>query len=150
MFTYSTVVDQVNKLWTYILRASFIGSCGHFYLVLSLLTALLRCNLYSKTFTSVKHTSRRILVYLQSGAIIQSVQFSVRLFAQSCPTLIPWTAACQASLSITNSQSLLKLMPIESEMPSNHLILCRPLLLLLSSMFPSIRIFSNESVLCIR
>ena len=58
----------------------------------------------------------------------------------------PWTAACQASLSITNSQSLLKLMSIESMMPSNHLILCSPLLLL-PSVFPSIRVFSNESVL---
>ena len=58
----------------------------------------------------------------------------------------PWTAACQASLSITNSQSLLKLMSIESVMPSNHLILCYPLLLL-PSIFPSIRVFSNESVL---
>ena len=57
-----------------------------------------------------------------------------------------WTAAHQASLSITNSQSLLKLMTIESVMPSNHLILCRPLLLP-SSIFPSIRVFSNESVL---
>ena len=57
----------------------------------------------------------------------------------------PWTAACQASLSITNSQSLLKLMSIESVMPSNHLILCRPLLLL-PSIFPSNRVFSNESV----
>ena len=61
----------------------------------------------------------------------------------------PRTAACHASLSITNSQSLLKLMSIESVMPSNHLILCCPLLLLLS-IFPSIRVFSNESVLCIR
>ena len=61
----------------------------------------------------------------------------------------PWTAARQASLSITNSRSLLKLMPIESVMPSNHLILCRPLLLL-PSIFPSIRVFSNESVLRIR
>ena len=61
----------------------------------------------------------------------------------------PWTAARQASLSITNSQSLLKLMSIESVMPSNHLILCRPLLLL-SSIFHSIRVFSNESALCIR
>ena len=67
----------------------------------------------------------------------------VQLFAT------PWTAACQASLSITNSQSLPKLMPIESVMPSNHLILCRPLLLL-PLIFPSIRVFSNESVLCIR
>jgi len=66
----------------------------------------------------------------------------VRLFAT------PWTAACQASLSITNSQSLLKLMSTESVMPSNHLILCHPLLL--PSIFPSIRVFSNESALRIR
>ena len=61
----------------------------------------------------------------------------------------PWTAAQQASLSITNSWSLLKLMSIECMMSSNHLLLCRPLLPL-SSIFPSIRVFSNESVLCIR
>ena len=60
-----------------------------------------------------------------------------------------WTAASQASLSITNSQSLLKLMFIELVMPSNHLILCRPLLLL-PAIFPSIRVFSNESVFRIR
>ena len=78
------------------------------------------------------------------------VQFSslqlpsrVRLFET------PWTAAHQASLSITNSRSLLKLTSIESVMPSSHLILCRPLLLL-PSVFPSIRVFSNESVLHIR
>ena len=67
----------------------------------------------------------------------------VRLFA----TL--WTAACQASLSITNSWRLLRLMPIELMMQSNHLILCHPLLLL-PSVFPSIRVFSNESPLSIR
>ena len=67
----------------------------------------------------------------------------VRLFAT------PWTAARQASLSITNSWSLLKLMSVESVMPSNHLILCRPLLLP-PSIFLSIRVFSNVSVLCIR
>ena len=61
----------------------------------------------------------------------------------------PWTAARQASLSITNSRSLPRLMSIESVMPANHLILCRPLLLP-PSIFPSIRIFSNESALCIR
>ena len=60
-----------------------------------------------------------------------------------------WTAACQASLSITESQSLLKLMSIESVMPSNHLMLWHPLLFL-PSIFPSIRVFSNESGLCIR
>ena len=63
--------------------------------------------------------------------------------------MTPWTAACQASLSITNSQSLLKLMSIESVIPSNHLILCRPLLLL-PSIFPSTKVFSNESALHIR
>ena len=73
---------------------------------------------------------------------IQSLSL-VRLFAN------PWTAACQASLSVTSSQSLLKLMSIKSVMPSHHLILCRPLLLL-SSIFPSIRIFSNQSALGIR
>ena len=67
----------------------------------------------------------------------------VRLFAT------PWTVACQASLSITNCLSLLKLMSIESVMPSNHFILRCPLLLL-PSIFPSIRVFSNESALCIR
>ena len=61
----------------------------------------------------------------------------------------PWTAACQASLSINNYRSLLKLMSIELGMPSNHFFLCR-LLLLLPSIFPSIRVFSNESVLRIR
>ena len=61
----------------------------------------------------------------------------------------PWTTAHQASLSITNSWSLLILMSIESVMPSSHLILCNPLLLL-PSIFPSIRVFSNESALCIR
>ena len=63
--------------------------------------------------------------------------------------MTPWTAARQSSLSITNSRSLLKLMSTESVMPSNYLILCRPLLLL-PSIFPSIRVFSNESVLHIR
>ena len=81
-----------------------------------------------------------------SGRIhISSVQSlsHVHLFANV------WTAARQASLSITNSRSLLSLMSVESVMPSNHLIFCHPLLLL-PSIFPSIRVFSNESVLCIR
>ena len=69
--------------------------------------------------------------------------------AQSCLFATPWTAACQASLSITNSQNLLKLMSFELVMPSNHLILCWPLLLL-PSIFPSIKVFSNESSLCIK
>ena len=79
---------------------------------------------------------------LNQFSSVQSLSY-VRLFA------IPWTAARQAFLSITISQSLRKLMSIESVMPSNHLILCHPLLLL-PSVFSIIRVFSNESVLCIR
>ena len=75
-------------------------------------------------------------------SLVQSLS-RVRLFVTPC------TAACQTSLSITNSRSLLKLMSIESVMPSNHHILCHPLFLP-SSIFPSIKVFSNESVLCIR
>ena len=82
-----------------------------------------------------------IEVFVQLGSV-QSLS-CVQLF------LTPWTAACQASLSITNSWSLLKLMSIALVMPSNHLILCRPLLLP-PSIFPSIRVFSKESVLHIR
>ena len=79
-----------------------------------------------------------------------SVQFSSVHFSHSVMSdyEIPWTAARQASLSITNSWSLLRLMSIESVMPSNHLIFCRPLLL--PSIFPSIRVFSNESALRMR
>ena len=84
---------------------------------------------------------------LESNSLtLSSVQSlsRVRLFST------PWTAACQASLSITNSRSLLKLMSLDAlVMPSNHLILCHPLLLL-PSILPSIRVFSNESVLLIR
>ena len=76
-------------------------------------------------------------------------RYSVSSVTQLCLTVTPWIAALQASLSITNSWSLLKLMSIESVIPSNHLILYRPLLLL-PSIFPSIRIISNESVLHIR
>ena len=74
---------------------------------------------------------------------------SLHSLSHVCLFATPWTAARQASLSISNFQSLLKLMSIESVMPSNHLILCRPLLLP-PSIFPSIRIFSNESALRIR
>ena len=75
------------------------------------------------------------------STVVQSLS-CVQLFAT------PWTAACQSSLSFTISRSLLKFMPIESVLPSNHLILCHPLLLL-PSIFPSIRVFSNESALSI-
>ena len=74
---------------------------------------------------------------------------SVQLLSRVRLLVTPWTTARQASLSIANAQSLLKLMSIESVMPSNHLILCHPLLLL-PSISPSIRVFSNESALRIR
>ena len=74
---------------------------------------------------------------------------SVQVLSRVWLLVTPWTAACQASLSITNSWSLLKLMFNESVMPSNHLILCHPLLLL-PSIFPSIRVFSNEWALRIK
>ena len=86
--------------------------------------------------------STQIKQYTKKISSVQSLSH-VWLFAT------PWTAAWQASLSITSSWSLLRLMPIESVMPANHLILCCPLLLL-PSIFPSIRIFTNESALHIR
>ena len=97
-----------------------------------------------KPLPSLKIFCWSILIYNVSFWCISSVQSlsHIQLFAT------PWTASCQTSLSITNSRSLLKLMFIESVMPSNHLILCCPLLL--PSIFSSIIVFSNESVLCIR
>ena len=108
----------------------------------------MQCKLNSQTYR-VSSVKVRILAGkergLKAGIRLSSVQSlsHVQLFA------IPLTAACQASLSITSSQSLLKLMSIKSVMPSNHLILCRPLLPL-PSVFPSIRSFSSESFLHIR
>jgi len=87
---------------------------------------------------------KKVVVHTHNGIFspVQSLS-CVQLF------VTPWIAACQASLSITNSQSLLKLMSIESVIPSSHLILCRPLFLL-PPIPPSIRVFSNESTLCMR
>ena len=82
----------------------------------------------------------------RSSLVPCSVQFSHSVVSNS---VTPWTVASQASVSITNSRSLPKLMSIELMIPSNHLILCHPLLFL-PSIFPSIRVFSNESCLCIR
>ena len=86
----------------------------------------------------------------QASPWVRNSQFSsVQLLSHVQLFVTPWTAACQAFLFITNSQSLLKLMSIASAMPSNHLIFCHPLLLL-PSIFPRIRVFSNESALHIR
>ena len=96
-------------------------------------------------FATLPWTQLNIFLWIKQAYCFSSVQLlsCVQLFAT------PWTAACQASLSITNSQSFLKLMSIESVIPSHHFILCCPLLLP-PSIFPSIRIFSNESVLRFR
>ena len=110
---------------------------------------------YRGVLYCLSHQGSPVYVYMYIiGIFILSFRFfphisSVQLFR--CVRLFetPWTAARQTSLSITNSGSLLKLTSIELVMPSNHLILCRPLLLL-PSIFPSIRVFSNESVLRIK
>ena len=92
------------------------------------------------------HLSFKTALQDRPTSLVFSVQFSRSVVSDS---VTPWTAGRQASLSITNSRRLLNLMSIESVMPSNHLILCCPLLLL-RSIFPSIRVFSKESVLHIR
>ena len=97
---------------------------------------------FSLPFSSVFKFPLLILLLSVLFSSVQSLSH-IRLF------VMLWAAACQAFLPITNSQSLLKLMSIELVMPSNHLILCHPLLFL-PSIFPSIRVFTNESVLCIR
>ena len=88
--------------------------------------------------------SRHRCLHIRLHSLIE-IQSSRSVLSDSAT---PWIAACQASLSITNSRSLLKFMSIQAVMPSNHLILCHPLLLL-PSIFLSFRVFSNESVLCI-
>ena len=90
-----------------------------------------------------------VLMNLFAGQQWRHGHSSVQLLSRVQLFAIPWPAACQSSLSFTISLSLLKLMSIESVMPSSHLILCHPLLLL-PSIFPSMRVFSNESALCIR
>ena len=126
------------------------------------------CLLFGRTVLSILHFNSFILKLILCGVvtiIVLSILYRMVLKEPTGPHerdhqsvqslsrvqlfVTPWTAAHQAFLSITNFWSLLKLMSIELVMPSNHLILCHPLLLL-PSVFPSIRVFSNESVFCIR
>ena len=110
-------------------------------------TRLVPRKLYSTCQTQVTSSFE---LCLSICFFLSSVQFSsVQSLSRAWLFVTPWIAARQASLSITNSRSLLKFMPIESVMPSNHLILCHPLLLPPSN-FPSITVFSNESALRIR
>ena len=132
------------------------GLCLHLYKICLCQTFLYKTSshIYYDSFECIeKYKYFKKHKYIQSRKTAKEIishQFSsvqslshVGLFAA------PWTAACQASLSITNCQSLPKLMSIDSVMPSNHLILCRPLLLL-PAIFPSIRVFSNKSALRMR
>ena len=113
------------------------------------MTGLCRVDCQRRWSTKKKNFNKYVWSQLMNTDVYlsKSVQFSS--FAQSCPTLRDAMDQCQASLSINNSQSPPKPISIESVMPSNHLILCHPLLLL-PSIFPSIRVFSNESALRIR
>ena len=113
---------------------SHIGLCLHFYHT--------HTHTHTHTITHVSKDCDLCIMWKQIVVVVQSLSH-VQVFAT------PWTAACQASLSVTVSQSLLKFMSTELVMLSNHLILCRPLLLL-PSIFPSIKVFSNESALGIR
>ena len=105
-----------------------------------------------KSFSTVRDTQRGTQSYMEKRRRRREIEVNKRIssvqFSRSVMSVFatPWIAACQASLSITNSRSLLKLMCIELAISSNHLILCCPLLL--PSIFPSISVFSNESALC--
>ena len=126
---------------------------AHWAQVTFLLSLNLNCLIRKRTIKCLTALLERLsitpkstyLLCLLHGLKLSSVQSLSHVWLFETP----WTAACQASLSITNSQSLFKLMSIESVMPSHHLILCHPLLLL-PSIFPSIRVFSDESALHIR
>ena len=104
-------------------------------------------NILNKTLPNqIQQYKKRIMYHAKFNLFHQTNKSSVKSLRHVQLIVTPWTAVCQASLSITNSRSLLKLMSIESGMLSNHLILCHPLLLLPST-FPSIRVFSKESAL---
>ena len=138
------VVQSLSHLWIFFdpMDCSLPGSSIHGISQAKLLEWVAisssRGSFQPRDWTPVSCTGRQILYW----HLVQSLS-RVWLFAT------PWITACQASLSITNSRSLLKLMPIESVMPSSHLVLCHPLLLL-PLILPSIRIFSSESTLGVR
>ena len=118
-------------------------------LVISDIKHLFMCLLTNCTSSLEKWLFRFCAHFCSDWFLLLMLSFSVQPLISVWLFVTPWTAACQASLSTTNSQSLLKLMFIEAVMPSNHLILCCPFLLL-PSIFPSIRVFSSELVIRIR
>ena len=142
-FLHSQILAFLWKtFWNSLGIVSNVPKGAHLHSVLAMMILRPIQNPPSQMFWGKPWESAFPYVLLPQFSSVQAIS-RVWLFATS------WTAARQASLSITNSQSSLKLMSIESVMPSNHLILCYPLLFL-PSIFPSIRVFSNESVLHIR
>ena len=133
--------NHVQKQLDYMSIFYFYLVCFTFYSSYSLLPFHLVC------FFNFSISSFFTVFLKPISSIVEKPLCQFSSVTQSCPALCnPWTAALQASLSITNSQSSPKTTSIESVMPSNHLLLCRPLLLL-PSIFPSIKVFSNESAL---
>ena len=138
------ILEQINSIlleWHSCSMSAFSSSFPSFFKY-SWFTVYSQFQVYSKEI-------QFIYIYNILFQIFFSHIRSVQLLSCVWFFVAPWSAARQASLSITNSWSLIKLMSIELVMPSDHLILCHPLLLL-PSIFPSIRVFSSKSVLCIR
>ena len=138
--------------WTFVSKVIFLL----FNVLSRLVIAFLRRNKHLLIHGCSHHlqwfwsTKKSLTVFIVSPSIYHEVMGqSVQSLSRFWLFVTPWTAACQASLSVTNSRSLPKLMSIESVTPSNHLILCRPFIVL-PSIFPSIRVFPNESALLIR
>ena len=129
----STAFTVSHRFWVVVFSFSFISM----HILISFFIYSVFCWLFQSVLSSL-----HMLEFL----IVFSLFSSVQLLSRVWLFVTPWIAACQASLSITNSRSSLKLISIKSVMPSSHLILCRPLLLL-PPIPPSIRVFSNESTL---
>ena len=140
----TVLLTLANLCSMVLLQKGFSKALWHYYLL-----PLAFSIFFTKLYNPHLHPRQHLLPSNKHKKLFSISNTSVQLLSRVQLFATPWTAACQASLSITNSQSLLKLMSIESMMPSNHLILCCPLLLP-PSIFPSIRVFSNESLLCIR
>ena len=174
------MIDRLSNLVLCLIHKMIISNnlIPWIYIILYLFNTLLSNTSFKKVFRSLARVRISIILRLRLSAIYQNFGSNVGIrkcilerkssyrvwmkqisgineYVQSVQSFShvrlcdPWTAACQASLSFTNSWSLLKLISIESVMPSNHVILCHPFLLL-PSIFPSIKVFLNESVLHIR